>query len=253
MFDLSTKECFFLLRLRKGDERHVLKHYFRLPSFDDWFQYQKKRKFMGLSKGKDTFEFANVMQEEDLAFWESLIIRVEGYKAKGADLMTVETWKEKIPVTHKLEAMAGFVLFNREEEPESSLVDGGGFDVDEEISSELKFTAVQNGEEQYLTYHFRQPETSDYVRFNRLTSKLQLVRTKQRNVQEMRMPADIRPFIDMFDKLIVRVEGYTYDEKDLMEVEGWKDKVDAYHKREVIRELFTSPLIEEEEGNVLRD
>ena len=78
MFDLGLNECFFKLTMRKGDEKFVLKHFFRLPSFSDWFDYQKKRKFMGLSKGKDTFEFANVMQEEDLAFWNSLILRVEG-------------------------------------------------------------------------------------------------------------------------------------------------------------------------------
>lgn len=253
MFDLGLKECFFMLKMKKGDEKFLLKHVFRLPSFDDWFRYQKKRKFMGLSKGKDTFEFANVMQEEDLSFWESLIIKVEGYTSAGQDLMEAypEGWQEKIPIRHKLEAIAGFLIFNREEEPDSSLTEGSGFDVDAEASTEMKFVASQNGTDRYVVFKFRQPESSDFVRFSRLTSKLQLVRTKQRGVQEMRMPADIRPFIEMFDKLIVAVEGYAFDGKPLMEVEGWIQKIDAFHKREAVRELFTSPLLEDEveEGN----
>lgn len=251
MFDLGLKECFFTLRLRKGDEKYYLKHYFRLPTFEDWFRYHKKRKFMGLSKGRDTFEFANVMQEEDLSFWDSLILRVEGYVSHSEDLMKLEDWKDRIPVQHKLEAMGMFLIFNREEEPEGTLVESAGFDVDSEVSNELKFQAVQNGDETFVTFHFRQPDTTDYVRFNRLASKLQLVRTKQRNVQEMRAPADIRPFIEMFDKLIVKAEGYAFEGKDLMETEGWRDKIDAFHKREAIRELFTSPLLgeETEEGN----
>lgn len=250
MYDLGLKECFFTLRLQRGDKKFILKHFFRLPSFTDWFEYLKQRKFMALSKGKDTYEFANVMQEQDLAFWESLILRVEGYTSQKKDLMNFEDWKARIPVDHKLEAMSGFLMFNRHEEVSASeAIATDGFDVDDEVGRELTFTAIQDGNEVTLKFFFGRPETSDYVKFNRLSSKMQLVRTKQRNVQEMRVPADIRPFVEMFDKLILKVEGYGFNGKDLMKVEDWKPKVDAYHKREAIRELFTTSLLDDEEGN----
>lgn len=252
MFDLGLKECFSKLLLRKGEEKFELRHYFRLPSFDDWYEYHKKRNFMGLSRGKDTFEFSNVMQEEDLAFWESLIVRVEGYKAGDSDLMVAINWKEKVPVQHKLESLTTFLAFAREEEPSSALVTSeDGFDVDAETSCELKFSVIQNGEEYFVTHFFKTPETSDYVKFNRITSRLQLVRTKQKGVQEMRQPADIRPFVEMYDKLIVKVDGYTFDGVDVMDVADWKTKIDSNHKKEAVRELFTSPLLgEESEGNL---
>lgn len=250
MYDVSLKECFFTLRLQRGDKKFILRHVFRLPSFKDWFEYLRQRKFMGLSKGKDTYEFANVMQEEDLAFWDSLIIRVEGYISQKKDVSELEDWKTKVPVDHKLEAMSGFVMFSRHEEVSASeAIVADGFDVDDEIGRELEFSTVQNGEEVFLKYFFGRPETTDYVRFNRLISKMQLVRTKQKNVQEMRVPSDVRPFVEMFDKLIVKVEGYASEGKDLMKDEAWKSKIDTYHKKEAIRELFTSSLLEDEEGN----
>jgi hypothetical protein len=250
MYDLGLKECFFTLRLQRGEKKFILKHFFRLPSFTDWYDYLKQRKFMGLSKGKDTYEFSNVMQEQDLEFWGSLIVRVEGYVTGKKDIMDSDNWKEKIPVDHKLEAMSGFVMFNRHEEVSASeAVATDGFDVDDEIGRELEFSTVQNGKEIFIKFFFGKPETTDYVKFNRLISKMQLVRTKQRNVQEMRVPADIRPFVEMFDKLILKVEGYVSGSKDLMEIEDWKSKIDAYHKKESIREMFTSSILDDEEGN----
>jgi len=68
------------------------------------------------------------------------------------------------------------------------------------------------------------------------------------------MPADITPFVAMFDKLIVKVDGYSYNDKPLMEETDWVKKIDAHHKREVIREFFTSSLLDEdEEGKALKD
>jgi hypothetical protein len=250
MYDLGLKECFFTLKLQRGDKKFILKHVFRLPSFKDWYEYLRHRKFMGLSKGKDTYEFANVMQEQDLAFWESLIVRVEGYTTQKKDLMDFDDWKVKIPVDHKLESMSGFLMFNRHDEVSASeAVATDGFDIDDEVGRELEFAAVQDGNEVFVKFYFGRPETSDYVKFNRMSSKMQLVRTKQRNVSEMRVPADIRPFVEMFDKLIVKVEGYGFGGKDLMKIDDWKSRIDAYHKREAVRELFTTSLLDEEEGN----
>ena len=252
MYDLGLKETFFKLREVRGGQKFILKHYFRLPTEEDWTKYHLSRNYMGLSKGRDTFEFANVMQEQDMDFWDSLILRVEGYFYADADLMTLDDWKEKIPTDHKLTSIGGFLIFTREELPESELIAGAGFDlasgkVGEE--SELIFQAVQDGVQKKLTFHFSRPETEDYVKFNRVASKMQIIRTKVRNVSELRVPADIKPFIKLFDKLVTKIDGYSFGGKDLMKVDKWTSKVDAYHKREVVRELFTASSLEEEEGN----
>lgn len=250
MFDLGLKETFFVLRKTKGNKKYIFKHFFRLPTEQDWVKYHLARNFMGLSKGKDTFEFANVMQKEDLAFWDNLIVRAEGYLHQSKDLMTLEDWKEKIPVDHKLNAIGGFLIFNREELPESELIETEGYDLaGGGQETELVFDAVQDGASRQVKFYFMQPEMEDFMIFNRLASKMQVVRTKQRNVSELRVPADIRPFVKLFDKLITKVVGYGFGGKELMKAEEWKIKIDAYHKREAIRELFTASQLEEEVGN----
>ena len=62
----------------------------------------------------------------------------------------------------------------------------------------------------------------------------------------IRVPTDIRPFVELFDKLIDKVEGYIFEGKDVMLAVNWKDKIDALQKRMAVQEVFTASLQEEE-------
>jgi len=246
MYDLSLKECFFTIREIRGDQKFLLKHVFRVPTLEDWVDYHKGTTQLGLSKGKDIIEMSNVRQERDAWLWETLVVKVEGYLWKGKPIIESKDWKEKIPLGHKLEAISGFLLSGREDVPEeASLIEAEGFDL-AESGVEMKFAIFQNGATERVVFHFNAPEASDYLRFTRLTSKMQLQRTKQRNVSAIRVPTDIRPFVELFDKLISKVEGYIFEGKDVMEVSDWKDKIDALQKRMAVQEIFTASLQEEE-------
>jgi len=246
MYDLSLKECFFTIREVRGDQKFLLKHVFRVPTFEDWVDYHKGASQLGLSKGKDVIEMSNVRQERDQGLWETLIVKVEGYLWKGKPITEQKNWKERIPLGHKLEAVSGFLLSGREDVPEeAALIEARGFDL-AESGVEMKFAIFQNGKTVRVVFHFMAPESSDYLRYTRLTSKMQLQRTKQRNVSAIRVPTDIRPFVELFDKLISKVEGYVFEGKDVMEVADWKDKIDALQKRMAVQEIFTVSLQEEE-------
>lgn len=246
MYDLSLEECFFTIREVRGDQKFLLKHVFRVPTLDDWVEYHKGTSQLGLSKGKDTIEMSNVRQERDEWLWEQLIITVEGYLWKGKSITELKDWKEKIPLGHRLEAVSGFLLSGREDVPEeAALIETKGFDL-AEAGIEMKFAIFQNGATQRVMFHFSPPESKDYLRFSRLTSKMQLQRTKQRNVSAIRVPTDIRPFVELFDKLIEKVEGYVFNGKNVMEAADWKDKIDALQKRMAVQEVFTVTLQEDE-------
>ena len=246
MYDLSLEECFFTIREVRGDQKFLLKHVFRVPTFEDWVEYHKGTAQLGLSKGRDTIEMSNVRQERDTWLWEELIVKVEGYLWKGKPITESKDWKEKIPLAHKLEAVSGFLLSGREDVPaEAELIEAEGFDL-AEGGVEMKFAIFQNGKTERVSFSFISPEASDYLRFSRLTSKMQLQRTKQRNVSAIRVPTDIRPFVELFDKLIDKVGGYIFDGKDVMLVPDWKDKIDALQKRMAVQEIFTASLQEEE-------
>ncbi len=199
---------------------------------------------MGLSKGRDTVELSSVGQERDEELWNSLVQRVEGYSVGGKDLMSFPDWKERIPLPHKLNAISGFMYFYRadlsEEATEQQTLDLG------ETEVRLTFDALQFSKPCRVVHLFRPPEPSDYLKYTKSTAKMQLVRTKQRGVSAIKVPSSIRVFVELYDKLIEKVDGYVFEGKDLTEVPDWIAKMNVYHKREAVRELFGTTLQEEE-------
>lgn len=252
MFDLSLKECICKVQETRGDKKIVLTHVFRSPTLEDWTYYFKGTTQLGVSKGRDTVEMSNVSQEKDTLLWEDLIVRVEGYKVKGEDVMSLDDWKERIPISHKLEAVSGFMLFWREDVPDdANLIEVNSLDLAED-SLEMHFAGIQNCEIQHIKFFFSNPEPSDYIKFSRMSSRMQLVRTKRRGESAIKVPGDITALVEIFDRLVERAEGYTYKSKDLMETEKWKKQIDAYHKRAAVLDMFTSSL-QETEGKVTRE
>lgn len=243
MYDLSLKEVFYKVVEERGDKKIVLTHHFRRPTEEDWVNYHKGVSHLGMSKGKDVFEVSTAMQEKDEEFWEELVTKVVGYTYKKKQLMDMENWKDLIPIQHKLVAIRGLMWMSLKGETEEYLEEAETLDLSEDVL-ELSFEVLQNNTISEVIYSFKNPESKDYMKFNRISSKMQLVRTKQRGVSEVRVPTDIKPFIELFDKLIETAKGYSYNKKDLMEDPKWKSKIDAFHKREAIRNLFTVSLEE---------
>jgi hypothetical protein len=249
MYDLSLKETFVRVIEERGDKRSILIHTFRTPTSDDWYNYFRLSSQVGLSKGRDTVEFTGENQDKDAEFWGTLIQRVEGYKMNGVDVLSLPDWKNIIPLPHKLQAFAGLLWFYKI----GNTIDGS-FEETNELdlgvsSVDVRFEAAQNGQASVITFTFKQPEPTDYLKYGRITARMQLVRTKQRGVSAIKVPATINPMVELFDKLIDKVDGYSYEGKPLMELPEWRSRIDLYHKREAIRELFGTTTQEEEEKN----
>lgn len=244
MFELALKKCYFKVREEKGDRVLVVTHHFRPPFSEDWFDFFRGTSQLGLSKGRDVIEMSNAGQEKDEEFWEKLILEVEGYQINGRPLMEFPEWKSKVPLTHKLNAIAGFMYFFRvglDENPvEETVLDLG------ETTTKISFDALQLSKPCQVSFEFAVPEPSDYIRYSRATARMQIVRTKQRGVSKLQVPSNVQLLVELFNKLVVVAEGYSYDGKALMDFPDWKDKIDVYHKREAVRELFGTTLQEEE-------
>jgi hypothetical protein len=54
--------------------------------------------------------------------------------------------------------------------------------------------------------------------------------------------------VKLFDKLITKVTGYSYNGEDVMKQDDWKKLIDSYHKRAAITEVFSSEFMGDE-GN----
>jgi hypothetical protein len=246
MFDLSVKEVFFRVVEERGGKRITVVHYFRSPTSEDWFSYFGGVNRLGLSKGRDTVEFSAAAQERDVELWETLVTKVEGYVVAGQNLMEFSDWKAKVPIPHKLNAISGFLVCYRAN-PEVDIEEGTVLDL-AESDIELTFGVVQFSKHVEVTHTFKMPDASDYLKYTRAIARMQLVRTKQRGVSDIRVPSNIHTFVDLYAKLIKSVKGYVYEGKDVMEVSDWIGKIDTCHKREAVRELLGTSLQEEEEG-----
>lgn len=250
MFDLSAKERFFRLKETRGSRKIRVSHVFRLPTLQDWEGYFRGVSTLGTSRGRDTIEYSGAIQERNVELWEALIQRVEGYHMHGKNVMELDNWKELIPLPHKTETVSGFINAWRKEEDieEVEVLDLGSDNIDVGIvvlTNDDKNEVVQTE----LMFHFMSPDMSDYKHMSKLTSRMRMTRTKERNVSSISIPTDIKPYVKMFDKLIQKVEGYVYEGEDLMKQPNWKDLVDASHKRTAVDELFTVEF-EEQEGKV---
>ena len=199
MYDLSVKECMFKVTDARGSRKVVLRHYFRLPTLQDWTAYHKGVSELGLSRGRETFEVSDNVQAKNLELWEKLIVRVKGYAVDGVDVNEKEDWQELIPLPHKVQAVAGFMTtWRRTDELEEAVVLDLGSD-----SVEVSIVVLQNVEDTMtqheVTFYFDSPDAIDYKNISRLQSRMRLTRTKERNVSSISVPTDIKPYIQLFD------------------------------------------------------
>jgi hypothetical protein len=244
MYELALPECWFKVREERGDRVVVVTHCFRSPSSEDWLEYFRGMSQLGLSKGRDIVELSAAGQEKDEELWEKLILRVSGYAVSGKNLMELEDWKARVPLTHKLNAVSGFLYFSRTDIGEN-LVEETVLDLGES-SRTMTFDVLQLGKACTVSFTFNPPESSDYIKYSRASARMQVVRTKQKGVSKLLVPFNASLMIDLFDRLIASVDGYSYEGKSVMDLPDWKTKIDVYHKREAVRELFGMTMQEEE-------
>jgi hypothetical protein len=245
MLDVSAKERMYKVSETRGSTKVVVKHFFRLPTVEDWERYFRGSSKLGTSRGRDTFELTAEIEERNTELWTALIMRVEGYVMGGTPLMDKEDWQDLIPVDHKNNAIAGFVTaWVPDEDVEEEVLDLGALTVDvilnvlhnegdKVVPTELKFV-------------FSTPDASDYKAHSRTQGRMRLTRTKERNVSSISVPTDIKPFVRLFDKLIQSVSGFVADGKPIMESDNWIALIDAFYKREAVNQLFGSESLDDE-------
>jgi len=116
-----------------------------------------------------------------------------------------------------------------------------GFDVDQN-EERIAFTVERSGEEIHLAHVFRTPNAEELIAHRRELSSVKGGGRKVLFVDNT-VPAQLK----LWSKIVLRVEGYTAGENDLMDDGGWRDRVPPLHKTIAVTLLTEYYKAEEEE------
>lgn len=125
-FILGLEEKEVVLNVKQCGETHKLRHVIRRPSEKESLAYDKKC-YTTKGRGRKIKPVSHV-QEATIAFYNSLVIRTEGYqemvKGKPVELdQSIGDWREKIPYNHKMTVIDAFDDIEDEEE-EKNVISG---------------------------------------------------------------------------------------------------------------------------------
>lgn len=249
LFELAPEEIVVPLRvlLPAGSGRPLrVTHFFRPPALEDWLAYDRALKLtiregLPAQAGADEASvFHSQAAEAAALLWQRTIRRAEGYGRK-AGLATAEArpgappdWWELIPLEHKQQAVRGLALVEVEPARNDEL-----YPLDLE-TREVRLRAHRNGRwSAGLTHCFRRPTTEDELAYRRILSELYVLRGSG----ETRVPPRLGALVRLYDRLILRVEGYA---RQGVALEGTAPEaratlvaaMDALHKRVAMEALF---------------
>jgi len=121
--------------------------------------------------------------------------------------------------------------------------------LDDILSTEvggIKITATANGLLFSLTHVMAEPEAEDELAYRRATVGA-LKSLPGRRRQEFLIVEDFSIYEKLYDKLVQSVEGYAVKGDPVLPVESVRQLVPYYHKKAVVRELFGSAEIRQEQ------
>ena len=166
-----------------------------------------------------------------------VIINAEGYKVEGGvELASLPNWIERIPLAHRRQvaatladvllsaSVADFVI--RAEGEEVSI--DAAWSVDEETGKMVAYAG--------LKHIFKTPTQAQQKRYNQAASRSVVVggsrsgRTIYMGAQEV--------LCELYDELIVSVEGYSVEGVELKGVAPIRAYMDLHHKFTAAQELF---------------
>jgi hypothetical protein len=175
------------------------------------------------------------------------VTKVEGYTlSDGRDLMQLPNWKERLPAGHR--AYVGRKLGDVRvfEAPN----DGAAFVIDPEfevVNLRALWGSVEAGkmlEHGPLVHRMKPVSIEQQRRANRARSQSIVVGGSRNDLTIF--PNANRVFAEIYDELIVSVDGYTVEGKDLDSPELIKRYMDTHHKVAAAMLLFRAPEATEE-------
>lgn len=226
LLDLSSPER--SVRLKFSGRTGL--HFFRHLALDDWMHYVQGLRSEIVGDG-DTWETKDQAREVAEQLWNDAIRRVEGYKLGETE--GAPSWKERMPLSHKLAAVA---LLQEVYARES----GDPFDLEPDTRL-ITLEAAWNLEVyEGLQHRFRVPTRREDHDYRRLNVQYYRQRGSRQPRQCIRIVPRLRQLCGLYDRLVLDVAGYTG-------ADAPQKEMDPLHKQAAVVALFEPLEIEPEE------
>lgn len=219
---------------------------FGIPTVTEkqWRQYFSEIVSTSEQKGKELInEFDSSRARVNL--FDAVVETADGYSIEaGKTVAELPDWKKKIPLPHKL-AVAN-VLFNVQV---VTADDGDAIALGvEEVTLQALWGCDDKGNMvrySKLVHRFDTPSAEHQMRYSRALSRSKVVGGSRRG--KTYWSGAQAELIEIYDELIVGVDGYTFKSCNLSDREIARN-MDAYHKVVAAEQLFRAagPDVEEE-------
>jgi len=220
-FPLDAPEIVVTIR----DRGRELVHVFAPIKQQDWIEYDRLGRVV-VESSKEEIVSESMEAEASNHLWDERIVRLEGYGK------TPEDWKQRVWVRHKVAAVRGLAqVFPAKSKPGK---DSAEEPADWAFAGAAETTALldagRNGNEYNgLAHVFKQPTTKQQTEYSRMEATARMFRGVEPGSVKALVDSHLEEKIDLYDELILRVEGYEPNEPK---------KMDALHKRVAIEALM---------------
>lgn len=184
-------------------------------------------------------------RDAGLGLVDAALVSVSGYQTRdGAAVSSWPNWKQRLPYGHRVRAANLLQDVKISTTPRVLFLEP---DTDE-VVLRAAWGSATPGTMLYfdgLVHRFTPPSAEDARKFNRAMSEVRVV-GGSRNGRTV-YPAKHGLLADLYDRLIVGVEGYAVGGRPLAAREDIVRNMDAFHKMAAAQQLFAMPEVPEEE------
>jgi hypothetical protein len=234
---------FIQVQIKIGASKKPYTHIFRKPTFDEEEAREKKMPLVSSDLGKIEGEDASSMSLDDepanVYLYDKILLAVKGYAMKPGEKASDEeisadseidsvlgkkTVRELIPSSHKATAILGMfpskfeVEVGEDGEEDFTFALGGGreWTVKQEIGGRVKQEDGSLSKPNFeIRYTFREPTESERKKFRTQAFSAIMTRDPKTGTTKERRSTMLRVIRDLFDNLIVSIEGATVGGKEI--------------------------------------
>lgn len=222
-----------LTSYKPGGPRRVFNvtHILRGMTDDEFYEYEERKKVIQQITGGDIL---NVRTDDDSLqaaawLWDRLAIGREGYIERP-------DWKERTNILDQQTAiekglLAVYVVNDESEVVEEAADELVDDDYHQDSTTVVILECYFNESIVQTTHYLKPPTAKDVADFEKIMKRVNNLIDSRRGfrqrkpVAKMAIPSKARELAQLYDRLIIRTEGYA-------------GRVPAHHKRDVVLELF---------------
>jgi len=233
LLPLDLPERIIALRIQNTDS--IRRHVFRRVDRPDVDAYYSAILIATQRSGQTSEDEIDVGTAE-MKLYERAIVRVEGYfLSDRRNLMELPNWKTRVPGGHRISATDMLMKVTKSVESGDGLLDPD-YDV---VSLDACWTERNEGQMDWyrgLLHRFTPPDISHWKKLN--TYKTRSVAVGGSRSQRTIYPKLDGALGDLYDELIVSVDGYSFKGNALTDRETIIREMDRFHKVSAVSSLF---------------